>query len=315
MLSVTFAPNDSTDYTIASASVTLSVTAVTSAPVVTTGSASVILGSSATMGGQATAEGSDTHVWFLYGTSSTLSGATQTASQDIGAGYSVVNFTAGASGLSPNTTYYFQAVAQNTYGTTQGSIQSFTTASGSTFSLSGSNGGAVTLSKGSTTNNTLMVTISPAGGFTGTVTLNAAVTKSPTGAQDQPTFTWSPSNLVTLSGTSNATATLIISTTAGTSGAIVPLVSPFGRWYSTGGAGPLALCCAGFLAVDVHCDLLGMVALCIALTSGMVACGGSSNTGGNASSNPGTTSGAYTITITGTSGTTTATNTVNLTVQ
>ena len=71
MLSVTFAPNDSTDYTIASASVTLSVTAVTSAPVVTTGSASVILGSSATMGGQATAEGSDTHVWFLYGTSNT----------------------------------------------------------------------------------------------------------------------------------------------------------------------------------------------------------------------------------------------------
>ena len=316
MLSVTFAPNDSTDYTIASASVTLSVTAVTSAPVVTTGSASVILGSSATMGGQATAEGSDTHVWFLYGTSSTLSGATQTASQDIGAGYSVVNFTAGASGLSPNTTYYFQAVAQNTYGTTQGSIQSFTTASGSTFSLSGSNGGAVTLSKGSTTNNTLMVTISPAGGFTGTVTLNAAVTKSPTGAQDQPTFTWSPSNLVTLSGTSNATATLIISTTAGTSGAIVPLVSPFGRWYSTGGA---ALACVVLCWIPGRRrtlrNLLGMVALCIALTSGMVACGGSSNTGGNASSNPGTTSGAYTITITGTSGTTTATNTVNLTVQ
>ncbi len=316
MLSVTLAPTDSTDYTIASKSVTLSVTAVTTAPLVTTGTATAILGSSATLAGQATAEGSDTHSWFLYGTSSTLSGATQTASQDIGAGYTVVNFTGGATGLSPNTTYYFQAVAQNTYGTTQGTIQSFTTASGSTFTLSDSNGGAVSLSKGSTTNNTLMVTIGPTGGFTGTVTLNAAVTKSPTGAQDPPTFTWSPSNLVTLSGTSSAAATLIVSTTAATSGANVPPINPFGRWYSTGGA---TLACILVFWIPSRRralrNLLGIAALCVALTSGAIACGGGSNSGSSQSANPGTTSGAYTITITGTSGTTTATNTVNLTVQ
>jgi hypothetical protein len=313
MLSATFAPIDSTDYTIASASVTLSVTAVTSAPIATTGAASAILGSSATLGGQATAEGSDTHIWFLYGTSSTLSGATQTASQDIGAGYSMVNFTAGASGLSPNTTYYFQAVAQNSFGTTKGSIQNFTTSNAPTFTL---NGNAVTIAKGSSTGDTSTVTIGPTGGFTGTVTLSAAVTASPTGAQDPPTFTWSPSNQVTLSGTSNASAMLIISTTAGTSGANVPPVSSFGRWYSTDGA---ALACIVLFWIPGRRralrNLLGMVALCIALISGAVACGGSSNSGGNASSNPGTTSGAYTITITGTSGTTTVTNTVSLTVQ
>jgi hypothetical protein len=313
MLSVTLAPADSTDYTIAAASVTLSVTALTAAPLVTTGAVTAILGSSATLGGQATAEGSDTHIWFLYGTSSTLSGATQTASQDIGAGYTAVNFTAGATGLSPNTTYYFQAVAQNSYGTTNGSIQSFTTSNAPTFTLSAS---AVTVSQGSNTGNTSTVTISSTGGFTGNVTLSAAVTASPTGAQDLPTFTWSPSNLVTMNGTNSPTATLIVSTTAATSSANVPQIDPFGRWYSTGGA-TLACVLLFWIPSRRHAlrNLLGMAALCAALSCGAIACGGSSNSGTTQSGNSGTTTGAYTVTITGTSGRTTVTKMLSLTVQ
>jgi hypothetical protein len=58
--------------------------------------------------------------------------------------------------------------------------------------------------------------------------------------------------------------------------------------------------------------MFGMLALLITLTGGVLACGGGVSGG---SSNPGTTAGAYTITVNGTSGTTTATNTVTLNVQ
>jgi hypothetical protein len=61
--------------------------------------------------------------------------------------------------------------------------------------------------------------------------------------------------------------------------------------------------------------MLGMLALFLTLTGGMLACGG----GGGGSTcnvvNPGTTAGAYTIIVTGTSGSITATGTFVLTVQ
>ena len=312
-LSVTFAPTDSTDYTIASDSVTLSVTAVTSAPTVTTGGATSITGATATLGGQATPNGADTNVSFLYGTSSTLSGAAQTTAQDIGAGYLGVAFTSSATGLSPNTTYYFQAVAQNSFGTTKGSIQSFTSAGAPTFTL---NGSSVTVAKGATSGNTATVTVAPSGGFTGTVALSATLTNSPSGAQNPPTFTWTPSNQVSLTGAGNGTATLVITTTPATSAANEPPVNPRGHLYSAGGA---ALACIVFFWIPVRRRawrrLLGMVALCVALTFGAISCGGNSKTGTSGTGNPGTTSGPYTITVMGTSGSTNATTTVNLTVQ
>jgi hypothetical protein len=55
-----------------------------------------------------------------------------------------------------------------------------------------------------------------------------------------------------------------------------------------------------------------MLALLVALASGVLACGGG---GGGITIYPGTTAGNYTITVTGTSGTTTATGTISLTVQ
>jgi hypothetical protein len=62
--------------------------------------------------------------------------------------------------------------------------------------------------------------------------------------------------------------------------------------------------------------MLGIFALLIALSGGVLACGGGGGGGGcTVSSIPGTTPGAYTITVTGKSSTLTATGTVALTVQ
>jgi hypothetical protein len=55
----------------------------------------------------------------------------------------------------------------------------------------------------------------------------------------------------------------------------------------------------------------GLIALSVALTSGMIACGSKSSGGGNT----GTTAGVYTVTVTATSGATTQTGTVQVTVQ
>jgi hypothetical protein len=57
--------------------------------------------------------------------------------------------------------------------------------------------------------------------------------------------------------------------------------------------------------------MLGLFILIAACAGGLVACNGSSGGKGN----PGTTAGAYTITVTGVAGTTTETGTVALTVQ
>ncbi len=66
-----------------------------------------------------------TTAYFRYGTAANLSGATSTSSQSIGSGASAVAVQQGLSGLTPNVTYYYQTVASNGGGTTNGAIQSF----------------------------------------------------------------------------------------------------------------------------------------------------------------------------------------------
>jgi hypothetical protein len=58
-----------------------------------------------------------------------------------------------------------------------------------------------------------------------------------------------------------------------------------------------------------------MLVLGVSLASGMLACTGPAGASCTGTTNPGTTPGSYTITVTGTSGSTTATQPVNLTVQ
>jgi phosphodiesterase/alkaline phosphatase D-like protein len=81
--------------------------------------------STATVRGAVNPNGSPTTVWFEYGTSPTLSPCDSSSSQIAGAGTSEMEVTAGLSGLSGGTTYYYRVVAQNGCGTTRGSILSF----------------------------------------------------------------------------------------------------------------------------------------------------------------------------------------------
>jgi hypothetical protein len=133
----------------------------TAAPVVTTTSSSAITSNSATVSGTVNPNGADTHTWFLYGTSSTLSGASQTASQDIGSGSMSIPVSANITGLNPGVTYYYQAVAQNSSGTNKGAIDSFVAAA-SAPSVTASSASAITANSA-----TVTTTVNPNGANTG----------------------------------------------------------------------------------------------------------------------------------------------------
>jgi uncharacterized repeat protein (TIGR03803 family) len=177
-------------------------------------------------------------------------------------------------------------------------------------------GAPVTVSPGATTGNTSTITVTPSGGFTGNVALTAAITSEPSGAQDLPTVNFGATSPVAITGASAGTATLTITTTAGTSAALYRPARPRGRRTNPGEA-TLAfalLIGMGFCVPGrgrTWWIRLATLVLVAGLTGAFVSCGSSgSNTG-----NPGTTPGIYTVTVTGTSGNTTAASTVTLTVQ
>lgn len=95
-------------------------------PSATTGSSSNVAQSSATVSGTVNPQGTDTHYYFQYGTS-TAYGA-KTTSTDAGAGTADVPVTASLTGLNSGTLYHYQLVAVNSAGdTTVGADQTFTT--------------------------------------------------------------------------------------------------------------------------------------------------------------------------------------------
>jgi hypothetical protein len=175
-------------------------------------------------------------------------------------------------------------------------------------------GTAVTVAPGVTTGNTSTITVTPGGGFTGSVTLTAALTSSPAGAVNPPTFSFGSTSPVSITNATAGTATLTISTTAATSGALF-YPQPHGApWHATSGA---TLACFLLFCIPARRrswqSMLGMMALLVTLAGGMLACGGGG--GGGGGGNPGTTAGSYTVTVTGTSGATTATGTFTVNVQ
>ena len=168
-----------------------------------------------------------------------------------------------------------------------------------------------TIKAGSTSTST--VTITPSDGFTGAVSLTCRVTSSPAGAQSAPTCIVDQS--ASISGSQPATATLTIKTTAPST---TSAHSQFPRWFAVGSE---TLAAAVLLFVFPirrrrWQSLIGALLL-VFLFNAVSGCGGSStpvNTGGG-NGTPGTTPGSYTITVTGTSGTSTANTTVNFSVQ
>jgi len=172
---------------------------------------------------------------------------------------------------------------------------------------------SVTVEPGAITGNTSTITVTPSGGFTGNVALTAIITSSPADAQYPPTLSFGSTTPVNIIGSNSGTAILTVSTTAAS---IASLANPMRHgfpWYTEGG---VTLACILLFGIPARRgrwrSMVGMSALLIILAGGVLACGGVVS---GSSSNSGTTAGAYTITVTGTSGTTTATNTVALNVQ
>jgi len=97
---------------------------VASVPIVTTSSASSVSQNSATLNGYVVPNGVNTNAYFEYGTTQSFGNVTSSVYvNSSGTGY-----TSSISGLNPNTTYYYRAMANNAQGnTTPGNTLSFTT--------------------------------------------------------------------------------------------------------------------------------------------------------------------------------------------
>jgi hypothetical protein len=196
--------------------------------------------------------------------------------------------------------------SDSNYNASAGS-KTVTVTPGTGFTISGA---AVTLTAGATTGDNSTITISPTNGFTGSVTLTATVASSPSGALHIPTFTFT-TNPVSITSTAAVTATLTIATAATQTTACVAVnESPSGiPWYAKGGAVLACMLLFGIAPTRRKGRaMLGALLLLFALAGGMMACGGSKLSSCTQTTTPGTTAGTYTITVTGTSGATTATS-------
>ena len=287
-------------------SVTVTASSTATAPVAATGIVTVNI-NTAMLAGTVNPNGADTHTWFLWGTSSTLTGATQTPAQDLGSTAGSQAVSANITNLSGSTTYYYAVVAQNSLGTTNGLIDSFTTDPAPYFQMV--TGAPMSVTPGATSGNTSTVSVTPWYGFTGMVTLSCTI--APAAASDPPTCSLPATVTVTDENPQNATLT--VTTTAASA-----MNEPVRRlWPAAGGA---VLACFVLIFVPARrrswLAVIAWVALFAVVTG--IGCGGgsgSSGGGGGGQKDLGTTPGTYTVTVTGVSGSMTQTGTVALTVQ
>jgi hypothetical protein len=229
--------------------------------------------------------------------------------------------TATATGISPSGSGTHQADASypgdDLYGSSISATTGLTAVTPPSFAIAGT---AASVAPGATTGNTSTITITPAGGFAGSVALTASIASSPNGAVSLPTLSFGTTTPVSITGAGAGTATLSIVTTAASSSCTAASASPReAPWYAGGSA-----VLAGLLLFGIPArrrswrTMLGMLSLLVAFTFGGVACGGGaggSSSGCNVVDHPATTAGTYTITITGASGAITQNGTVSLTVQ
>jgi hypothetical protein len=171
---------------------------------------------------------------------------------------------------------------------------------------------SLTVTPGATTGNTGTISVTGTNGFSGVVNLTCSVTTKLTGVSDMPTCSLNPTS-VTISGTASRTSTLTVNTTAASSAE-----SQKRSFFWPSASGSTFAFVLLFVWPRKRKDWVTLVGLLLLIIiTGPIACGGgSSGSGGAGSGNSGTTAGAYTITVTGTSGSLSATvGAVALTVQ
>jgi len=154
------------------------------------------------------------------------------------------------------------------------------------------------------------ITITPSGGFTGTVSLACAITSSPSGAQYLPTCTAAAPAPIT--GSAAVTAIVTLNSTAST---LAGLEKPLHNLFAIGGGAALASLFFLFVPTrrrKLRSLLLMVVALVIAGSA--IGCGSNQSASGS-TGNSGTTAGTYTLTVTGTSGSITQTTAVSVIVN
>lgn len=213
--------------------------------------------------------------------------------QVVGGNTAYVGFTGGTGGLSAS-----QKILTWTYSTQTVTAQS-------SFSLAG--GTIPAIAAGGTGSST--ITITPAGGFTGNVSLSCAVTSSPANAVDPPTC--SVSQPAAIAGAQAVTSKLTINTTAATTASIDHSLHPLTK---LGGATLVAV--LFFWLPFRRRNWRTMLGLLLLATLAAVATGcGVSKSTVTTQGSSGTTAGAYTITVTGSSGSMQSTTNISVTVQ
>jgi lysophospholipase L1-like esterase len=94
-------------------------------PTVSTSAADPVSNDNAVLNGDVNPMGLPTSAWFEWGTDPTLNSWAITSSDNVGTGAASVSIQATLLDLIPGTTYYFRLAAQNTVGTSKGTIESF----------------------------------------------------------------------------------------------------------------------------------------------------------------------------------------------
>jgi hypothetical protein len=158
----------------------------------------------------------------------------------------------------------------------------------------------------------------PSGGFTGSVALSCAVSGGPMGAADAPTCSVTAPPATT--GSAPVTATLTVSTTAASAAAYsrpVARAQHLPPGVTAGGSvvAVASLLWFGFpLRRRRTVTQFGLLLIATLIGTAM-GCGGGAAAPSATPANPGTTPGAYTVTVTGSSGAITATTAVTVTLN
>lgn len=172
------------------------------------------------------------------------------------------------------------------------------------FTLSGT---SVTVPAGAMTGNSSTITVTPTGGFTGPITLSAVISTMPSDVVYIPSYSFGGTSPVTIGGSSPGQATLTFLTKGRIEISQSAPPRPSGRWWPVGG---IALACVLLFGIPAPRrgwqSMLRMLLLLPILAAGATAC---------VNDNWVASKGAYTVTVTGVSGTIIANTKVTLTVQ